>query len=225
MSFTLLILIIYFAITLFVAYYFSRRESLEAYFLNSKKTSLWLMTFSTVATLVGAGATVAIVSEVYNSGISYGLALPISFISGVIILGLLAKKIKQIGDEYNAYTIVDFYHKRFDNKNKILVSILQILVLLVWIAVQTVALASLAQVLVGIDYNIAIILSTIITIIYTTMGGLKIDIITDFIQFWVILIAFIIASIFGYLNIGGIQNLISNLPKGHLNPFAFGGVQ
>ena len=94
MNTTLIILFIYLALMFGVAWYFSRKESLNAYFLNSKKTSLWFMTFSTVATIVGAGGVVAIVSEVYNSGISYGLALPISFVAGMIILGLMAKKIK-----------------------------------------------------------------------------------------------------------------------------------
>ena len=109
MSTTILVLVIYLVIMFFVAWYFSRKESVEAYFVNKRKTNVWLMTFSTVATVVGAGATVAIVSEVYNTGISYGIALPISFIVGMFILGLAAKKIKTIGDEYGARTIVDFF--------------------------------------------------------------------------------------------------------------------
>jgi len=118
MDTTLIVLIIYLAAMFFVAWYFSRRESVEAYFVNQRKTNLWLMTFSTVATVVGAGATVAIVSEVYNTGISYGLALPISFIAGMFILGLLAKKIKEIGDQYGAHTIVDFFEKGLEEKTK-----------------------------------------------------------------------------------------------------------
>jgi Na+/proline symporter len=111
MNITLIVIIIYLIAMFLIAWIFSRKESLQAYFLNSKKTSLWLMTFSTVATVVGAGATVAIVSEVYNSGISYGLALPISFVVGMFILAIMAKKMKTIGDEYNAATIVDFFIK------------------------------------------------------------------------------------------------------------------
>jgi SSS family solute:Na+ symporter len=207
-----------------VAWYFSRKESLEMYFLNKKKTSLWLMTFSTVATLVGAGATVAIVSEVYNSGISYGLALPISFILGMIIFAAISPKIKKMGDKYDAYSIVDFFHKRFDAKNQYLVGILQIFLLFVWMAVQAVAVASLAQVLTGINFQLAIILTIGITVLYTTMGGLRVDIITDFIQFWIILVVFVIMAVLGYIEIGGFGNLLSQLPEGHLNPFAFGGI-
>lgn len=224
MDTTLIILFIYLALMFGVAWYFSRKESLSAYFLNNKKTSLWLMTFSTVATIVGAGGVVAIVSEVYNSGISYGLALPISFVAGMLILGIMAKKIKTIGDEYEAHTIVDFFAKRFDRKNKILTGILQILLLTIWIGVQAVAIASLASVLVGLEYEIALILSALVVILYTTIGGLKIDIITDFIQFWIILIVFLILAFIGYSEVGGISNLLSNVPQGHLNPFGFGGI-
>jgi len=224
MDTTLIILFIYLALMFGVVWYFSRKESLSAYFLNNKKTSLWLMTFSTVATIVGAGGVVAIVSEVYNSGISYGLALPISFVAGMLILGIMAKKIKTIGDEYEAQTIVDFFAKRFDRKNKILTGILQILLLTIWIGIQAVAIASLASVLVGLEYEIALILSAVVVILYTTMGGLKIDIITDFIQFWIILIVFLILAFIGYSEVGGISNLLSNVPQGHLNPFGFGGI-
>lgn len=224
MNITIIVLLVYFTLMLGVAWYFSRKESLEVYFLNKRKTSFWLLTFSNVATIVGAGATVAIVSEVYHSGISYGLALPASFIIGMIILGILAKKIRRIGEEYDAYTIVDFFHKRFDAKNRNLVGTLQIFLLIVWTAIQSVAIATMASVLVGVDYNLAIILSVGITVIYTTMGGLKVDIITDFIQFWIILITFVIMTILGYVNISSFSNLLSKLPSGHLNPFAFGGI-
>jgi len=221
---TILVLVIYLAIMFFIAWFFSRKESIESYFTNKKKTGLWLMTFSTVATVVGAGGSVAVVSEVFNSGISYGLALPISFVAGMIILGIVAKKIKTIGDKYDAYTIVDFFHKRFDEKNRILAGVLQLFLLIIWIGVQAIAMASLASILIGVNYQIALFLATFITILYTTIGGLKIDIITDFIQFWVISAMFIIIAIIGYNHVGGISNLLSQLPQGHLNPLAFGGM-
>ena len=224
MNTTLIILFVYLALMFGIAWFFSRKESLKGYFLNNKKTSLWLMTFSTVATIVGAGGVVAIVSEVYNSGISYGLALPISFVAGMLILGIMAKKIKAIGDEYDAHTIVDFFAKRFDRKNKILTGILQIFLLIIWIGIQAIAIASLASVLVGLEYEIALILSALVVILYTTIGGLKIDIITDFVQFWIILIVFLILAFIGYSEVGGISNLLSNVPQGHLNPFGFGGI-
>lgn len=224
MNITLITLVIYFVLMLVISWYCSRKGSLDLYYVNKRKTGLWLMIFSNVTTIIGAGATVAIVSEVYNSGISYGLALPVSFVAGMIILGILSKKIKIMGDKYDAYSIVDFFEKRFNHRNKVLVGLLQLFLLMVWMGIQAVAIGTLANFLIGINYNLAIILALGLTILYTTIGGLKADIISDFIQFWIVLIVFSIMAVLGYIEVGGFSNLISQLPEGHLNPFAFGGI-
>lgn len=215
----------YFILMLGMAWYFSRHESLETYFVNARKTKLWMMTFSTVATVVGAGATVAIVTEVHRTGISYGLALPASLIFGMILMGLFAKRIRSAGEKYKAHTLVDFYGTRFDRKNKILTGIVQLFLQCIWMGIQTVALAALMQAVLDINPATAILLTVGITIIYTAMGGLKLDIITDFVQFWIILITFISLGVIGYMRLdGGFSGLITSLPAGHLDPFAFGGM-
>ena len=224
MNSTLLILAVYFALLFIIAWYFSRKQNVEGYFANSRSTSVWLLTFSTVATVVGAGGTVGVVAEVFNSGISYGLALPASFVLGMIILGITAKKIKQVGDLYHAYTVVDFFEKRFGKSTGRLTALLQLLLLIVWIGAQAVAIASLASVMTKTEYNTALVFSAIITIAYTSLGGLKVDIITDFIQFWIIVIVFFYLAAAGLEQTGGMENLFSSLPQGHLDPFAFGGV-
>ncbi|MBD3252613.1 hypothetical protein GF386_02690 [Candidatus Pacearchaeota archaeon] len=224
MNITLIILIIYLVLMFFIAWYFSRKEGIEAYFVNKKKTGLWMMALASVSSMIGAGATVAIASETYNSGISYGLAIPISLATGAVLLGLIAGRIKKIGEKYEAYTLVDFFEKRFDKKNKIIIFIMQIFLIVVWTAAQAVAIASLASVLLGVNYTIALLFAAGITILYTAIGGLKIDIITDFIQFWIILVVFVIMFFSGYAQVDGISNLLANVPEGHLNPFAFAGV-
>ncbi len=224
MAITMWILLGYFVLLFAVAWYFSRHQDIEGYFANKRQTSLWLMTFSTVATVVGAGGTVGIVAEVYHSGISYGLALPAAYVFGMLILAWLAPRIKQAGDKYKAYTVVDFFGSRFDEKNRILTAVLQLILLIIWIGAQAVAIASLTSVLTKIEYTWSLVLTALITILYTGMGGLKIDIITDFIQFWIILIVFTVLALMGNHATGGISAMFSHLPKGHVDPFAFGGV-
>ncbi len=224
MTVTLWILLGYFVLLFAIAWYFSRHQNIEDYFANKRQTSLWLMTFSTVATVVGAGGTVGIVAEVYNTGISYGLALPAAYIFGMLILAWVSPRIKQAGDRYKAYTVVDFFGSRFDGKNRILTAILQIILLIIWIGAQAVAIASLTSVLTKMEYTWALALTALITILYTGMGGLKIDIITDFIQFWIILIVFSVLALMGNKLTGGVSGMFGRLPQGHLNPFAFGGV-
>ncbi|MFA6073421.1 MAG: sodium:solute symporter family protein [Candidatus Woesearchaeota archaeon] len=221
---TLIILISYFVLMLIITWYFSRAQSLETYFINKRKTSLWLMVFCTVSTIVGATATISVVSEVSNSGISYGLVLLIAFMVGVLVLALVAKKMKSFGDKYGAYSIADIFHGRFDKKNHILVSILQLFILIGWIATNIAGISIISSLVLGVNYGLAIAVAVLITIIYSAIGGLKADIMTDFVQFWVILIPFIVMFFLGYAKIGSISNLVHKLPEGHLNLFNFGGI-
>jgi len=225
MNTVLAVLILYLLFILGLAWWLSRQETLSSYFLNRNSTGVWLFTFSNIATILGAGATTAIVAEVYRTGISYGLALPISFIMGMIIMGFVAKKVREFGEKHDAHTIVDFFAHRFDAKNRVLTGVLQVFVLTIWTAVQAVAIASLASVLVGVNYTLALIIAAAVTVLYTAVGGLKIDLITDFIQFWVIFIMFGIMAVVGYFDVGGLSNLFAQLPSGHLDPFAFGGIK
>jgi len=224
MNIILIIVILYFALMLGIAWYFSRKENVNTYFLNNKKTGLWLMVFSNVATLVGAGAVVAMVSEGYNSGISYGLASIVLSMVGMIILAIFAKRLREYSEKNNIYSIADFYEKRYGSKNKKLLEILQPILMIIWVAVQVVAISALASFLIGINPTLAIVLAVGVTIIYTSLGGLKVDLITDFIQFWMILIILIAIAIFGYFQIGGFNQLVLSVPKTHFNPFAFGGI-
>lgn len=221
MTVTISILLGYFALMLFVAWYAAKNDSLEAYYLNKRQTSLWMMTFSNVATVVGAWATIAIVSEVYNSGISYGIILPITFVIGMVIFGIVAKKIRVEGEKYDAYSLVDFFTKRFDNKNTLLLNISQIFLVVIWLAVQLLGIATLFHTLLWINTVVAIVVSLLVVSLYTTFGGLRADIVTDFIQFWIILIVFIVMSVYGYIHVWWFTVLFSQIPPTHLNPLWF----
>lgn len=167
---------------------------------------------------------VAVVAEVYDTGISYGIVLMASFILGAILLGILSLKIREFGRKQGIYNLPDFFHKKFDKKNKTLAGILQVLLLFVWVGIQAVAFASLATVLVGISFDVALILVSVVTILYTAVGGLKIDIVSDFIQFWVILCMFIVVMVLGVLEVGSISSLFTQVPQGHFSLLGFGGI-
>lgn len=223
MNITLIILLVYLVVMFGVAWYFSRRESLEGYFINNKRTGLWLLTMASFATMIGAGSTVAIVSESYRTGISYGITFPLAIILGSIVLIVLSKKIKKAADEYDAYTVVEYFEKRFDRKNKILALILQIFMIVAVLGTQSIAMASLASVLIGINLKLAFLLAAGVTVLYITIGGLKIDFITDLIQSFIIIGLFLVLGAVVFLRIGGITGLASSLPPGHLDLFAFAG--
>ncbi len=119
-------LVIYLLILVGVAIFFSRKEGINSYLLNNRKTIFWLFSFAAIATIVGAGAIVAAITEVYRNGISYGIGTVITLIAGTIILGVFEKKMREFGEKQGVCTIVNFFDKRFDNKNRKLSLVIQL---------------------------------------------------------------------------------------------------
>ena len=216
----LAVIVVYLILTLAIVIKISRKETVEDFFVNNRNTRTIFLVFSIVSTSVGAGAVIGTAGAAYKTGLSFGISTIITVISGLVLLALTAPKIKSFGDKYKAYTIGDFFGIRFSNRSRMLVSGLTIIAFFVFTGAQFVAIASLVNVLIGLDFTIALVFAAVFTIAYTAIGGLKGDIYTDFIQFLVMVVAFFGALLpFGILKFG----LPTNLPATHFDLFAYAG--
>jgi len=73
-------------------------------------------------------------------------------------------------------------------------------------------------VLIGLDLNLAIMLAAGFTIIYTTMGGLWADAITDLFQWVIIFVGLLVAIPFAVNAAGGWDSMMTKLPAEKLQP-------
>lgn len=218
----LAILVGYLLILLAIASYVSKKQSIKGYLLNNRKTSTFLLTLSNVATYIGAGATVFVVSEMargqFLSCFGFALGIPLSF----VLFGLIAGKIRKVGTDFNATTISDFFDIRFGRTNRILMSILQLISIALSIGIQIVAVSWLTAHILGISYLLSVILVFGVSLIYSTIGGLKADIITDAIQFFIIMLLFVGLGFFIPLSENFSQNMmvaLNNVPAQINNSF------
>ena len=217
------ILFAYLLIILIIGVYSSKREHLEGYLANNRKTKLYLLTFSNISTFIGAGAVVTVASTAYTSGISYAIVVLISLVIACILYALIAPKIKRFGDSARAYTVGHFLEYRYGISNRYVFAFFYILLAFLWMAIQFVAIAQLLKVLLGINFLFALIASVVVTIIYTSLAGLISDMLTDFFQFWVMLLTFLILIPVLWVRSDGLTALTS-LPSSYFDPMAFGGV-
>jgi len=219
----LIVIAVYLIITLIIGLLASKREHLEGYMTNNRKTKLFLLTTSNIATQIGAGAVVGVAASAYTTGISYGIIVMISITLSFLLFSYIAPRIKAFGDKHKAYTTGDFFDHRFGRANRYVFAGMYILLAFLWSGVQFVAIAQLIKVLTGINFEIALMGAALITIIYTSVAGIISDLLTDFFQFWVMLLTFIILVPLAWGKAGGIQAL-SALPASHFDPLAFGGI-
>ncbi len=218
----LLTIAIYLIILFSIVLYFCRNQNLESYFVNKRSTSLWFMVFSNVATLVGAGAVVPSIGETYKGFTVLAWANVTTFILAVMLLGYMAPKIRQLGNKYNISTIVDYFQVRFDKKNRVIMGIFQLMLLIVWIGLQAMAVTILLSQILNITYFEALFIVMAVCLLYSMVGGIKADIILDFVQFWVMLLVYLTMAVIAYLNTDVVQ-MIKDTPREVLDPSSYKG--
>jgi Na+/proline symporter len=222
MDSVLLIIILYSLGILAIAWYLSRNQNIESYFLNKRSTSLPVLLISNVTSLVGAGAVVMVIGEAYRGSLAIGFINVTTFIVAVVILGFMAGKIRDIGEKHKISTIVDYCQVRFGKKNRILMAGYQLVLLMAWIGIQAMAVTLLLSEILNISYFEAMSLTVIVCLLYSMIGGLRVDIITDVIQFWIMLFIYLAMGFAAY-KLVDVGTLISTTPSEVLNPLEFKG--
>ena len=223
MSFTIdyAIVIIYFLVILAVGYFRGRKEHLSDFTVNNRSTSTIMLVCSNLSTAFGIGSLLGVASEAYRTGISYGVSVIFVTVLGFALLIWLAPRIKIFGDKFQAQTLADFFAVKYGVGSSTVASILTIGSFLLSTSVQFIGIASLATVLVGVSWEIALFLAALVTVAYTSFGGLKNDIATDFVQFWIIIFVFFSMIPIGWLKIS--SSTITQLPATHFDFFNYGG--
>lgn len=150
----------------------------------------------------------------YISGISDAGWTAIGLAAGTYLNWLIvAKRLRRYTEKIDAITLPEFFSKRYHDTTKLLmlISALWIIVFFVpYTASGFVACGKLFNSLFGVNYHVAMIVSAIIIILYTTLGGFLAASTTDFVQSIVMSIALIVILLFGVNVAGGLDAVIKN---------------
>ncbi len=200
-----------------------RTRSLEAFMINDRRTQLLLNVLSIVSTNIGAGFFLGVAAAAYSSGISFGLFIMGVVFSTAIFLAYFAPRLKKFGDENKAYTIGDYFDARYSRANRLLVAFIIAIAYVFVVALQFVGIAGVASAIAGVNFELLILISGLVTILYIAAGGFKADIYTGAVSFIVSILALaltvpvIISSTNAFAK-------IAVLPPRYFNPFEFGGI-
>ncbi|MFQ5531558.1 MAG: sodium:solute symporter, partial [Candidatus Nanoarchaeia archaeon] len=188
--FDIVLVVLYLIIVIAIGLWVRRRETTKEFLLAGRKVN----TLQTVASMVAVLGGMVIVSQAalaFDLGFS-AIWLYVGFALGTIGLGLFAGRIKKISDKYEFLTISDYIFTRFDRKSGFLAAIIVFVAFFSLLTAQFIAGGSLFSPLLGIDYYLAVIIMGVGTLFYLLLGGFKAVIKTDLLQFFIMLIVFLI---------------------------------
>jgi len=145
----------------------------------------------------------------FNKGILGVIADPFGAGLCLVISGLFfAKHFRK----KNYETIVDFFKERYGITAACFLSVMYLPAYLGWIGAQLIAFGYILNSLTGFPIMLSIIFSTAVVLIYTYMGGMWADTITDFFQMLILVAGLLIIFPVLVKSLGGFSSIISRTP-------------
>ena len=205
----------FFAIFIVIGIFFTKRsgKNSKEYFLSGRNMPWWLLGTSMVATTFSADTPNLVANIVREDGVSGNWVWWAFLITGMMTVFFYAR----LWRRSEVLTDLEFYELRYSGKEATFLRAFRALYLGVFFNVMIMATVCLAGIkiggiLLGLSPFECVFYSSIITVFYSSLGGLRTVIITDLIQFVLAMIGSIWACVYlvNLEEIGGLNQLISN---------------
>ena len=205
----------FFALFILIGLYYSKRsgKSSKEFFLSGRDMPWWLLGISMVATTFSADTPNLVTNIVRDSGVSGNWAWWAFLITGMMTVFLYAK----LWRRSDVLTDLEFYEIRYSGAESTFLRAFRAIYLGIFFNVMIMATVCLAGIkiggiLLGLTPFQCVFYSSLITVIYSSLGGLRSVIITDLIQFVLAMIGSVWACYYliNLDQIGGLDALVNN---------------
>jgi len=220
------ILLAFFVILLSIGFFASKKagNSVNEFFLSGRNMPWWLLGISMVATTFSADTPNLVTDIVRTNGVSGNWVWWAFLLTGMLTVFVYAK----LWRRSEVLTDLEFYELRYGGKGAAFLRGFRAIYLGVFFNVMIMASVCLAgikigSVMLGLTPTQTLLIASTVTVFYSSLGGLKGVILTDFFQFILAMVAtfWAAAVIVNLPEIGGLGELISHpeiIPKLDLIP-------
>ncbi len=215
MNSILVMIVVYMLVQLAIGAWAARGVKTETDFvLAGRSVGLFLGMFSMFATNFGAETVMGSSAAVAEDGLAGGRADPFGYtICWTLMALFVAYQLRS-----RAYvTIGDFFKERYNNIIEKMVVIIVLPASLIWASAQMMAFGQILAVVSEIPVGHGIILATTMIVIYTFLGGMLGDMLTDLVQGIILILGLIILAFFVMDHAGGFAASIASIQPEQLN--------
>ena len=196
------------------AYYSKKNKSTDDFYLGGRKLGPLVTAMSAEASDMSSWLLMGLPGVALVSGLAEATWTALGLGIGTWINWLIvAKRIRIYSQKIDAVTIPEFFSKRFGDKKNLLSAIAGLVIIVFFVPYTASgfnACGTLFSSLFGVDYFTAMVISAIVIVAYTTLGGFLAASTTDLIQSIVMTIALVVVVGFGINYAGGWDNVVVN---------------
>lgn len=210
---------LYFAFMIGVGLWVSRRHTdIEAYFVGDRKMGPGHVALSVVATDVGGGFSIGLGGLGFAMGLSGSWLLFTGLVGAWLTAVLVVPHVKPLGEKYRWTTFPDLLAHRFGDSSRLAAAGVSALGYAGFVGAQVLAGAKLAAVAFGWDQTTAVLVMAAVIVGYTSLGGLEAVVLTDIVQWGVLLAGLLFLLLpLAWEEAGGLDGMRAALPAGHLS--------
>lgn len=219
-------IVVYLAVVVLIGFIFSRRtKNVGDFYLGGRKLGPLVTAMSAEASDMSSWLLMGLPGVAYLCGIADAGWTAIGLAAGTYLNWLIvAKKLRNYSAKIGAITIPDYFAVRYRDKSKVLMAVAALVIIVFFVPYTASGFAACGKLfgtLFGIDYHLAMVVSAIIIVGYTSMGGFNAASTTDFIQSIIMSIALVVVLGFGVAQAGGMDSVIQNAQSlsGYLTMF------
>ena len=212
----LAVMIIYLGLMVYIGFRFSKKnETAGDFYLGGRQLGPFVTAMSAEASDMSSYLLMGLPGLAYLSGCADVGWTAIGLAAGTYLNWLIvAKRIRRYSVVAgNAITIPEFFSNRYHDEKQVLNLIAALIIIIFFVPYTASGFAACGKLfasLFGVDYHAAMIISAIVIIVYTTLGGFLAASFTDLIQSIIMTIALITILIFGITVAGGMDAVIAN---------------
>ena len=210
-----LVIIAYLVMMLAIGFFYSKGNNDSSdFYLGGRKLGPFVTAMSAEASDMSSWLLMGLPGVAYLTGIADATWTAIGLAIGTYLNWLLvARRIRVYTHTTNSITIPDFFADRYGDKKHILSSVAAVIIIIFFIPYTASGFAACGKLfnsLFGVDYMAAMILSAVVIVGYTIMGGFRAVSTTDLIQSIVMSMALIAVLVYGVSVAGGWDVVLDN---------------
>lgn len=217
-------IIAYMAIIIYIGVRFSKRNrSSDDFYLGGRTLGPIVTAMSAEASDMSSWLLMGLPGLAFISGIASPFWTALGLGIGTYLNWLIvAKRLRRYSERIKVITIPNFFEKRFHDKTGLLVGISAIWILIFFVpytASGFSACGKLFSKLFNVPYFPAMVISAIVIVFYTMLGGFLAASFTDLIQSIVMTAVLFIVIFYGIMRAGGWDNVVASAEsvKGYLS--------
>lgn len=206
---------VYLLITLGIGFVFSKQnQSSGDFYLGGRKMGPIVVAMSAEASDMSSWLLMGLPGVAYLSGVCDAAWTAIGLAVGTWLNWFfVSRRLRRYSSNLHAITVPDFFSRRFHDSRNIITAVAALVIVIFFIPYTASGFAACGKLfnsLFGVDYMTAMVISAVVIVGYTIMGGFKAVCTTDLVQSIVMTIALVTVIVFGTAQAGGMGAVMEN---------------